>query len=395
MLSTSGHKWSEYRFPIPRVDDMLDKLAGANVFSKLDLKSGYHQIRIRPGDEWKTAFKTREGLYEWQVMPFGLCNAPSTFMRLMHEVLKPGKFVVVDFDDILIFSLDHDAHVGHLRTVLTTLREAKLYLNLSKCVFMASELPFHGFIVGREGLALDPAKVKAIKEWPTPRNVHDVLSFHGLASFYRRFIKGFSTLAAPLTDCMKAGPFQWGLEQDASFATLKDKLCSTPVLALPNFAKPFEVETDACMTGVGAVLIQESCPIEFFSEKLSEARQKWSTYKQVLYAVIRAFQQWEHFLFHREFILHSDHHALKFLNSQQNISRMHGQWIMYLQKFTFVFKHRSGTMNKVADALSRRHCLLTTLHSSITSFESFREGMTITLKIYGQLVFHMNRPALI
>ena len=180
-----------YRFPIPRLDDMLDQLSGAVVFSKIDLRSGYHQIRIRPGDEWKTTFKTRNGLYEWLVMPFGLTNAPSTFMRLMNQVLQPflGKFVVVYFDDILIHSKSREEYIGHLREVFKVLREYKLYANLKKCVFIRDSLLFLGYVVSSEGIKVDEDKVKDIREWPTPKNVSDVRSFHGLATFYRRFIK--------------------------------------------------------------------------------------------------------------------------------------------------------------------------------------------------------------
>ena len=193
----------------------------------------------------------------------------------MNEVFKPfiGKFLVVYFDDILIYSSNLDSHLLHLRTVLTTLREHKLYLSIGKCIFGANELPFLGFIIGSNGIAVDKAKVQAIREWPSPLTVHDVWSFHGLATFYCRFIKGFSTLAAPLTDCMKQGRFTWGPQQEESFQLLKEKLSDASVLALPDFDKPFEAETDASMMGIGAVLLQEGRPIEFFSEKLNEVQQ--------------------------------------------------------------------------------------------------------------------------
>lgn len=252
------------------MEDLLDKLEGVSIFSKLDLRSGYHQIRIQEGDEWKTAFKTREGLYEWLVMPFGLSNAPSTFMRLMSEVLRPfiGRFVVVYFDDILVFSRSSEDHLDHLHQVLATLQDHKLYLNLKKCVFLQSQLVFLGFLISKDGISMDEAKLAAIRDWPAPKTVHEVRSFHGLATLYRRFIRNFSSIMAPLTDCLKKGNFQWSTAQQESFALIKSKLTSAPVLALPNFDKVFEVETDASMTGIGAVLIQDGRPLEFSAESL-------------------------------------------------------------------------------------------------------------------------------
>ena len=264
----------KYRHPIPRHDDLLDELHGACFFSKIDLKSGYNQIRIKEGDEWKTAFKTKFGLYEWLVMPFGLTNAPSTFMRLMNHVLRDfiGKFVVVYFDDILIYSTTLDFHLEHLKLVLSVLRKEQLYANLEKCVFCTDHVIFLGYVVSSKGVQVDEAKVKAIQEWPTPKNVTDVRSFHGLASFYRRFVKDFSTLAAPLNEVLKKNVgFKWGEKQEEAFNVLKEKLTNAPILALPNFAKSFELECDASNIGIGAVLLQEGHPIAYFSEKLSGA----------------------------------------------------------------------------------------------------------------------------
>ncbi|PKU64278.1 RNA-directed DNA polymerase [Dendrobium catenatum] len=364
----------KYRFPVPRVSDLLDRLAGASVFSKLDLRSGYHQIRIRPGDEWKTAFKTRDGLYEWKVMPFGLCNAPSTFMRLMQEVLQPflGKTCVAYFDDILVYSTNLSDHVKHLSDILQLLQRHQLYLNPQKCEFASPSVHFLGFILSVKGVEVDPRKVQSIREWPIPKTLFDVRSFHGLANFYRRFIRGFSIIVAPLTDCLKASSFLWSTEQQRSFDTIKEALCSAPVLVLPNFEKPFHVDTDASSIGIGAVLSQESRPIEFFSEKLSPARQKWSAYEQELYAVVRALKQWEHYLLHQDFVLCSDNQALQYINNQKNVSRMHARWIVFLQKFTFVLQHKAGKLNRVADALSRRAAMLTMLQTEITDLEELK-----------------------
>ncbi|KAI9157827.1 hypothetical protein LWI28_028681 [Acer negundo] len=364
-----------YRFPIPRLDDLLDQLSGAKLFSKLDLKSGYHQIRIRPRDEWKTAFKTREGLYEWMVMPFGLSNAPSTFMRVMNQVLRPfiGKFVVVYFDDILIFSADETLHVQHLREVLTVLQREKLIAAANKCVFLANEILFLGYKISGSGLQVDEKKIEAIKNWPQPARLTEVRSFHGLAAFYRRFIPHFSSIMAPITDCIKDKKFQWSQVAEDAFQLIKVRLTTAPILILPDFSQPFELHSDASKVGIGAVLSQGGKPIAFFSEKLTGARARYSTYDIEFYAVVQAVKHWRHYLFHREFVLYTDHEALKHLHSQDKISARHASWSAYLQQFTFVLKHKAGSSNRVADALSRRSNLLTAMSVSVPGFETFRE----------------------
>ena len=200
-----------YRFPMPRLDDLLDQLSGSAIFSKIDLKSGYHQIRIRPCDEWKTALKTREGLFEWMVMPFGLFDAPSTFMRVMNQIFRLyiGKFVAVYFDDILIYSASTEEHIQHLRKVLTILRQEQFYAAMKKCVFTTPSVLFLGYVVSKEGIQVDQSKVATIKNWPQPKTITEVRSFHGLASFYRRFIPHFSSVMAHVTDCMKGKQFSW------------------------------------------------------------------------------------------------------------------------------------------------------------------------------------------
>ena len=300
----------KYRHPIPRLDDMFDELHGSCIFSKIDLKSGYHQIRMKEGDEWKTAFKTKYGLYEWLVMPFGLTNAPSTFMRLMNHVLRAfiGKFVVVYFDDILIYSKNLDDHLIHLKYVLDVLRKERLFANLKKCTFCTDKLVFLGFVVSARGIQVDEEKVRAIQDWPSPTSVSKVRSFHGLASFYRRFVKDFSSIAAPITEVIKKDVgFKWGEEQEKAFQVIKEKLTHAPLLALPNFAKTFEVECDASGIGIGAVLMQEGRPIAYFSETLSGAALKYPTYDKELYALVRALKTWQHYLWPKEFVIHTDH----------------------------------------------------------------------------------------
>ncbi|CAJ2651349.1 unnamed protein product [Trifolium pratense] len=303
----------KYRFPIPRLDDMLDELHGSVIFSKIDLRSGYHQIRMREGDEWKTAFKTKHGLYEWLVMPFGLTNAPSTFMRLMNEVLKPflGKFVVVYLDDILVYSKSIEEHFTHLKQIFETLRAQKLYGKKEKCDFLVESVVFLGYVVSKDGVSVDQTKVDAIKTWPSPTTVSEVRSFLGLASFYRRFIQNFSTIASPMTECLKKGAFGWNEQAQKAFELIKLKLCEAPVLALPDFTQPFEVECDASGVGIGAVLIQNKRPIAYFSEKLGGARLNYCTYDKEFYAIVRALDHWNHYLRSNHFILHSDHESLK------------------------------------------------------------------------------------
>ncbi|XP_066365257.1 uncharacterized protein [Miscanthus floridulus] len=333
-----------YRHPIPRLDDMLDELSGSIIFTKIDLRSGYHQIRMKLGDEWKTAFKTKIGLYEWLVMPFGLTNAPSTFMRLMNHVLRAfiGKFVVVYFDDILIYSKSFDEHLDHIRQVLAVLREEKLYGNIAKCTFCTDRVVFLGFVVSADG-------------------------------FYRRFVKDFSTIAAPLNNLTKKDvPFKWGDEQDQAFNELKTKLCEAPLLQLPDFGKTFEIECDASGIGIGGVLLQEGKPVAYFSEKLNGPHLNYSVYDKELYALVRVLEVWQHYLLPKEFVIHSDHEALKYLKSQGKLNRRHAKWIEFIETFPYVVKHKRGKDNIVADALSRRCGLVTQLDTKVLGLESIK-----------------------
>ncbi|WZZ08421.1 hypothetical protein YC2023_094347 [Brassica napus] len=366
----------KYRHPIPRLDDMLDELHGSCIFSKIDLKSGYHQIRMKEGDEWKTAFKTKHGLYEWLVMPFGLTNAPSTFMRLMNHVLRSfiGIFVVVYFDDILVYSKSFNDHIEHLRAVLDVLRKESLFANLKKCTFGTDHLVFLGFIVGADGVKVDPEKVRAIQEWPIPKTISEVRSFHGLAGFYRRFVKDFSTIAAPLTEVIKKEVgFKWGEAQELAFQCLKEKLTNAPLLILPDFNKTFEIECDASGIGIGAVLMQEKRPIAYFSEKLGGATLNYATYDKELYALVRALQTWQHYLWPKEFVIHTDHESLKYLKGQNKLSKRHARWVEFIETFPYVIKYKQGKENIVADALSRRYVLLNTLDAKLLGFEQIKE----------------------
>ncbi|KAL0553727.1 hypothetical protein IC582_007631 [Cucumis melo] len=349
---------------------MLDELHGSILFTKIDLKSGYHQIRMKVGEEWKTAFKTKHGLYEWLVMPFGLTNAPGTFMRLMNHVLREyvGKFVVVYFDDILIYSQSLEMHVEHVKQVLCALRKAQLFANMKKCAFCLDKINFLGFVISTNGIEVDNEKVKAIQEWPQRRNSSEVRSFHGLTSFYRRFIKDFSTIATPLTEMVKKHVvFQWGEPKKKAFNVLKEKLSSAPLLALPNFENTFEIECDASGIWIGAVLMQEQKPIMYFSEKLNGAALNYPTYDKELYALVRALQTWQHYLWPKEFVIHTDHESLKHLKGQDKLNRE------FLESFPCVIRYKSGKENVVVDALSKRYSLLSTLSSKLMVFEFLKE----------------------
>ncbi|XP_072993886.1 LOW QUALITY PROTEIN: uncharacterized protein [Typha latifolia] len=316
----------KYRFPIPRLDDMLDMMQGATIYSKIDLKNGYHQIRIRLGDEWKTAFKTKDGLYEWTVMPFGLTNAPSTFMRVMTQILRPfmGQFLVVYFDDILIYSRSREQHIDHLR------------------------------------------------QWLEPRTIRDVRSFHGLAIFYHRFIKGFSTIMAPITECLKKGEFKWSVSATKAFTEIKKKMVEALVMRLPDFTKVFEVTCDASGVGIGGILSQEGHPIAYFSEKLNETRQRYTTYDKEFYAVVQSLRHWRHYLLPQEFVIFSDHEALRYLNSQKKLNARHGRWVKFLRDYTYTLRHKSGADNKAADALSRRMVLLSRMNTEVIGFDKIK-----------------------
>ncbi|XP_052622996.1 uncharacterized protein LOC128128159 [Lactuca sativa] len=326
------------------IDDLLDELHGSIVFSKIDLRSGYHQIRMREGDEWKTAFKTKHGL-----------------------------FVVVYLDDILVYSKSLEDHLVHLKQVFETLRAQKLYGKQEKCSFLVEEVAFLGFVVSRNGVSVDPSKTEAIKSWPIPTNISEVRSFHGLASFYRRFVRDFSTIASPITGCLKKGVFAWGEEAQKAFEKLKALLCDAPILALPDFSQPFEVECDASGVGIGAVLIQSKRPIAYFSEKLGGARLNYCTYDKEFYAIVRALDHWSHYLRANHFILHSDHESLKYINGQQKLSTRHAKWVEFLQSFHFSCKYKDGRSNVVADALSRRYSLLVTLDVRFLGFETLKD----------------------
>lgn len=269
------------RFPIPTVEELLDELANAKFSSKLDLRSGYHQIRVHPTDTPKTAFRTCDGHYEFMVLPFGLTNAPSTFQAAMNDLLRPylRKFVLVFFDDILIYNSTYVDHLSHLHTVLNLLVTNQFFAKLSKCVFAVSSVHYLGHIISDGTMAPDPSKVAAIKEWPMPRSLSQLRGFLGLTGFYRRFVRNYATLATPLTDLLRQNKFTWNDSAAKAFTELQNHIGADSFLHLPDLSMPFQIETDASAVAIGAVLQQAGKPLAFFSKQLCPRLQSAPAWK--------------------------------------------------------------------------------------------------------------------
>ncbi|GBG88429.1 hypothetical protein CBR_g47127 [Chara braunii] len=347
------------RESLPRIDDLLDRVQECRYFSKIDLKSRYHQIAIRPEDQHKTAFQTRYGLYEFVVMPFGLCNAPGTFQHAMNRIFHDylDKFVIMYL--VLIFSKIVEEHVAHLNKVLGLLRQHKFKINGEKCEFGRTRVLYLGHEISTEGLKLDDAKVASIRDWPRPQSVTEMKSFLGMTGYYRTFVKNYSIVAAPLTDLTRLDtPWEWTEKCEVAFRHLKHALTHYEVLKLSDPDKPFIVTTDASKYGIGAVLAQQEGPklrpVEYMSKKMSSQKLAKSTYEKELYAVYKTLTHWRHYLLGRFFILKTDHQTLKWMRTQSVLSDALKRWIEVIEQYDFDPQYLKGEYNKVADALSRR-----------------------------------------
>ncbi|GKV50520.1 hypothetical protein SLEP1_g57222 [Rubroshorea leprosula] len=343
------------KYPIPLIEELLDELQGSKIFSKIDLRSGYHQIRMYPPDVPKTAFKTHEGNYEYLVMPFGLTNAPSTFQYLMNDIFRVylRKFVLVFFDDILVYSKSLEEHIYHLRQVFKLLRDNELFAKQSKCFFGCDKIEYLGHYISEEGVSTDPKKILAVQQWPQLKTVKELRGFLGLTGYYRRFIRNYGSLSKPLTKLLKKEGFHWSREASEAFESLKHAVTTTPVLVLPDFSKEFVVETDASNARIGAVLLQQGHPIAFISKALSLRHQSLSVYEKELLALIYAVRKWSRYLTGRHFIVKIDHQSLKYLLEQRISTPLQQAWLAKLMGYDFSISYKKGKENVVADALSR------------------------------------------
>jgi hypothetical protein len=368
------------RGPLPLIAESLNRLASARVFTKLDVRDAYHRVRIREGDEWKTAFRTRYGHFEYTVMPFGLTNAPAQFQAHMNHVLAGLVDIccIVYLDDILVFSDSEEEHVGHVKEVLDRLLQAKLFIKASKCEWHTRHTEYLGFIISPEGISVDPARVKTVKEWPLPKTVRDIRVFIGFMNYYRRFIHGFSRIALPLTRLTQKGPgsarkgramrqeesqpLEIGPEGRKAYEELKAAFMRVPILAHFERGRPTRVEVDASGGGICGILSQlvpekgragQWRPIDFFSRKLIAAEYNYDTHDQELLAIVKSLQHWRHYLDGQHFQLLTDHHNLKWFMETKVLNHRQVRAYLVLSQFHFDLEYRKGSTNP-ADGPSRR-----------------------------------------
>uniref|UniRef100_A0A8C2WB23 Gypsy retrotransposon integrase-like protein 1 n=1 Tax=Cyclopterus lumpus TaxID=8103 RepID=A0A8C2WB23_CYCLU len=354
------------KYPLPLMSSTLEPFTQATIFTKLDLRSAYHLVRIRKGDEWKTAFKTPRGHYEYRVMPFGLTNAPAVFQALMNDVLRDmlDEFVVVYLDDILVFSRTLEDHVQHVRRVLKRLLLNRLFVKAEKCRFHSTSVDYLGFVVEKGQTRADPRKIQAVVDWPNPTSRKELQSFLGFANFYRRFIRNYSVVAEPLTRLTSPSqPFIWSPATNAAFLALKRRFTSAPVLLHPDPKRQFIVEVDASDTGLGAVLSQRAVadqkvhPCAFFSRRFLPAEENYDIGNRELLAVVAALGEWRHWLEGAEqpFTIWTDHKNLTFIRATKRLNGQQARWAGFLSRFDFSLTYRPGSRNIKADALSRLH----------------------------------------
>ena len=350
-------------YPLPRIDTTLDALAGSKWFSTLDMKCGYWQVNLDEGDREKTAFSTGCGLWQFTVMPFGLCNAPATFERLMELVLAglPWSVCLLYLDDILVHAKTFEEEIANLREVLGRFRAANLKLNPKKCELFRQKVLYLGHIVTRDGISTELGKIEAVITWPTPTNKRDLRGFLGLCSYYRKFIKSFADVAGPLYALIeKETVFAWTDQCKEAFDELKRRLTTAPVLAYPTASGRFTLDTDASERGIGAVLSQEQNGQErvvaYFSRSLNRRERNYCVTRKELLAVVKATEKFHYYLYGQRFVVRTDHASLKWLFNFRHPEGQIARWLQKLQEYNFETVHRAGRSHINADALSRRPC---------------------------------------
>jgi hypothetical protein len=353
------------RYPIPLIGDLIDRLKSAKIFSKIDLRAGYNNIRIRPGDEWKTAFRTRYGLFEYLVMPFGMTNAPATFQYFMNDIFHDmvDVFVIIYLDDILIFSNNLDEHRVHVKTVLERLRQHNLHAKPEKCDFHTTSVEYLGVIITPDGVKMDPSKVKTIIDWPTPKSVKQLQSFLGFANFYRRFIDNYSGITKPLTQLLhKDQKWAWNTKCDSVFALLKTAFSSAPILRHFDPSLPIILECDASDYAIAGIISQydpsssKLHPVAFYAQSMISAEINYDIYDKELLAIVDAFKIWRAYLEGSPFQIqiYSDHNNLQFFTTTKTLNRRQARWSEYLSAFDFHINYRPGRLGAKPDALTRR-----------------------------------------
>lgn len=348
-------------YPLPKINDCLDALAGAQWFSTLDLTSGYHQIAMNAEDADKTTFITRKGSFRWKRMPMGLSGATATFQRTMDLILSGINFstCLVYLDDVIIFSDSPELHIQRLREVFTRLRQANLKLKVSKCQLMKRRVEFLGHVVSHEGISVDPSKVEKVETWPIPKNLKELRAFLGLCSYYRRFVFDYANISDPLSKLTRKGEkYVWNPERQAAFEELKQKLTTAPILGLPNDEDEFILDTDASEFAIGAVLSQKQKGMEvvlaYGSRLLTKSERNYCTTRRELLAIVYFTKYFKTYLLGRTFLLRTDHAALQWLQRTPDPIGQQARWQERLAEFKFKIVHRPGKSHANADALSRR-----------------------------------------
>jgi len=351
-------------YPLPLMQELQDRVQGAQYFTKMDLKNGFNLIRMQAGDEWKTAFRTRYGLYEFNVMPFGLTNAPSTFQDMMNHIFSDmlDLGLIVYMDDILIYAKTRGEHDKIVRNTLKRLQENGLAVSADKCVWRSTEVEFLGYVLGRNGVRMSQEKVKAVLDWETPRSLTEVQSFLGFANFCHRFIQDYSRVARPLTELTKkTDKWTWNEEAETAFKDLKRRFTTAPILAHFDAQRPVLIETDASDFAIGAVLSQRDDegrlhPVAFHSRKFQPAEINYEIHDKELLAIVDAFKHWRRYCegATHQIQVFSDHQNLEYFTTTKVLNRRQARWAQELAGIDFRIYYRPGTQNGKPDALSRR-----------------------------------------